>query len=242
MIFSKEVLDKFEEIWREKKTLTISGVNGIGQEFTTCGRITTTDQGEMGCHDNHVYLEFGTSKDSPTRKQTAYFAPFSTEIDKNLSFCELILYALEISDENGNVIFSNEDKDLILKITEENAKRENAENKKKGRDILEEDMDPVTKKLMEMIGRPIILDGDKGVLIGVMHGASNQGTTIVNYYSGPIVGSMHVCHDSILETEDLNGKIEKVEENHPVETIKIFRHRAQRIADASLSQDMWLMD
>ena len=238
MTFSKEVLNKFEEIWREGKTLTISGVNGVGQEFTTCGRITTTDQGEIGCHDNHVYLEFGTSKDSPTRKQTAYFAPFSTEIDKNLSFCELILYALEISDENGNVIFSNEDKDLILKITEENAKRENAENKKKGRDILEKDMDPVTKKLMEMVGKPIILDGDKGVLIGVMHGASKQGSTIVNYYSGPIVGSMFVDFYSKLETEDLNGKIEKVEENNPFETIKIFRRRAQRIADASSSQEM----
>ena len=238
MTFSKEVLDKFEEIWREGKTLTISGVNGVGQEFTTCGRITTTDQGEIGCHDNRVYLEFGTSKDSPTSKQTAYFAPFSTEINKNLSFRELILYAFEISDENGNLIFSNEDKDLILEITEENAKRENTANKKEGRDILEEDMDPVTKKLMEMIGRPIILDGNKGVLIGMMHGASKQGTTIVNYYSGPLVGSMHVCHDSILETEDLSGKIEKVEENNPFETIKIFRHRAKRIEDASSSQEM----
>ena len=241
MTFSKEVLDKLEEIWREGKTLTISGVNGIGQEFTTCGRITTTDQGKIGCHDNRVYLEFGTSKDSPTRKQTAYFAPFSTEIDEASFFCELRLYALEISDENGNVIFSNENKDLILEITEKNAKRVNAENKKEGRDILEEDMDPVTKKLMEMIGKPIILDGDKGVLIGVMRGA-NQGSTIVNYYSGPLVGSMYVYPDSILKTEDLNGKIEKVEENNPFETIKIFRHRAQRIADASSSQEMWLMD
>ena len=238
MTFSKEVLDKFEEIWREGKTLTISGVNGVGQEFTTCGRITTTDQGEIGCHDNHVYLEFGTSKDSPTRKQTAYFAPFSTEIDKNLSFCELILYALEISDENGNLIFSNEDKDLILKTTERNAKRVNAENKKEGRDILEKDMDPVTKKLMEMVGKPIILDGNKGVLIGVVRGAANQGSTIVNYYSGPIVGSMFVGFYSKLETEDLNGKVEKVEENNPFETIKIFRHRAKRIADASSSQEM----
>lgn len=238
MTFSKEVLDKFEEIWRGRKTLTISGVNGVGQEFTTCGRITTTDQGEIGCHDNHVYLEFGTSKDSPTRKQTAYFAPFSTEIDKNLSFCELILYALEISDENGNLIFSNEDKDLILKTTERNAKRVNAENKKEGRDILEKDMDPVTKKLMEMVGKPIILDGKEGVLIGMVRGAANQGSTIVNYYSGPIVGSMFVDFYSKLETEDLNGKIEKVEENNPFETIKIFRHRAKRIADASSSQDM----
>ncbi len=233
MTFSKEVLDKFEEIWREGKTLTISGVNGMGQEFTTCGRITTTDQGEIGCRDNRVYLEFGAKNASEKPK---YIASFLTKLGED-SLNRINLFAFEIKDENGNLIFSNEDKDSILEEIKFIKEQMDKQNQSIGLFISENDkLDPVTKEFMEMVGKPFKLEGEDGKVAGVLIGVdryTNRGKTLFWYYHGAYEEMGYVDSKSVLKTEDLNGEETILAENTPSNSREIFDFRKRMAEDAS---------
>ncbi len=233
MTFSKEVLDKFEEIWREGKTLTISGVNGMGQEFTTCGRISITKKGEGAFGSNYVYLQFGAKNASEKPK---CIASFLTKLGED-SLNRINLFAFEIKDENGNLIFSNEDKDSILKEIELIKEQMDKQNQSIGLFISENDkLDPVTKEFMGMVGKPFKLEGEDGKVAGVLIGVdryTNRGKTLFWYYHGADEEMGYVDSKSVLKTEDLNGEETILAENTPSNSREVFDFRKRMAEDAS---------
>ena len=115
MAFSEELAKKLEQAWKDKKEISVFGVNSIGDKFTTTGRITTTDKGESAVYalDEAVFLEFGQSKDSPNRKQTSYFAPFQAKYTEDSNY-EFFIINIRI---DGVVVFENPQTKYILKET-----------------------------------------------------------------------------------------------------------------------------
>ena len=191
--FNQQQLDILKACWEDKKVITIEGVNGWGQPFVTKGRITTTDKGEPGIYEDCLYIEFGRTKDAPGRKQTTYFAPFDLEAEKEKYFIKQLIIKRIIV--NGVEIYKPLNEYVIDGATFVNKVR------LKDDFVSEKDVsDPVSKALFHMIGKPIHLDGDSYVLVGIdKHGLQVR--------KGPMLGGVHVRKNSYVYTEANDGKI-----------------------------------
>ena len=190
----KEILKK---CWEDGTLITIEGINDRGDKFVTTGRITTTDNGEPGIEDDAIYLEFGVTKERPAGKQTAYFAPYRLNIETQGYFpCDFTIKRLFAGDEE---IYWVENEDEIDEIAEE--------NRRTIPEPLLRDGDVVSKAMLKMIGKPIQIDGDCCVLLGVERNGCFQ------VRKGPLVGGLHVNDCSILYTEDNNGEKIKLASN-----------------------------
>lgn len=212
MKFSEKQMEILRKIWEQKGYITITGVNSYGEEFETTGRITTTDRGAMGvtAETGCVYVEFGTSKDDPDRKQTSYFAPFKSQC-KDKPYRELYIFDIKYGDE---VIFENDEKEIILEKTQKHAEQDRLLMEKEGRDEIVDC--PVVRALRTMIGKPINLDGNTGVLIA-LKGSNFYGGPMLDIFSGPLLGGIHVSASSMLLTEDNQGEITLLAKNNPAE-------------------------
>ena len=216
--FSKEQIERLSQGWvgepGEGELLTIKGINAVGDEFTTIGRITTTDQGRAGIDEDKIWIEFGVSKSSPDRKQTKFFAPFELNIERSEYAHGLIVKSIE--NESGELIYVNDKFDEIEKIAVLNKK----DNEKKHTQLIEEDS--VTTALKNMIGKAIIL-GDirrdnlgeyTGVLESIDH-INRRGEPVVECFSGPGMFNTFVTITSVLKEENNKGKIRVIEINDP---------------------------
>jgi len=181
MKFSNEEIKRLEKAWKNKEELTIHGVNGYGQKFSTTGRIATTDSGKLAMDEvredsDCIYLEFGKTKTFP--EITEYLAPFFTGFIPTYYSPDLYIY--EISDSNGKTIFNNYSADDIARRSAKAGEAFEKNMKKEGRYIDDDNMDEISKKLKNMIGKPIIIKSPDGVYSGVficINGANNKGLT-----------------------------------------------------------------
>lgn len=234
MKISQQMIDDLGKLCEKNVQITIKGFNDFGQEFTTTGRITRTDKGKPGVEDYAVYVEFG--KEVPKngkKKQSEYFAPFKFDYDGSWPGHSLIVD--EILLPNGEVIFKNPDAEQYKEQALKNKQAEDEKNKKDGRDL--DELDPVTEKLSEMIGKPIVLDnGSSGVFVSCA-AASNDGSPILHIVQGPLAGSAFVGPTSKLYTESLDGELNLVEDNAKtredfVKVSEIFKARKSKIEQA----------
>ena len=234
MEFLEKDMEILKDYWEKKEPVIIHGVNGFGQRFTTEGKITTTDNGKPGVYPEVIYVEFGATKDKPDSKQTRYFAPFCTEIGPIIEYS---LHILKIENKKGEVIFENADSEYILEEIGKKAKEKKSKYANEGRWLDEEDLDVVTEKLQDMVGKPVIINGNSGVLISANY-ACNNGETIAQISKGPGVTCEFVGACSKLETEDFDGKITKLAENDSKETMKKIDIRSQKIRDHKVNYEM----
>ena len=202
MVFESEHIQILTKIWECNEYITIKGINCYGQQFETTGRIATTDDGKIGitAEDGEIFLQFGQSKQAPTRKQTQYFAPFELGNEDGMfsSFC-----IFEISF-NGEVFFENDKKDFILeRVQAAQAIRQKA-LAREGRDVLPDW--PVVEALNEMVGKPVVINGSRGVFVG-LDGLTYAGTVSSVMRSGPLLGAVPVGRNASVKTESNDGKI-----------------------------------
>ena len=220
MKFSEDLVRELYKAWKEGKLVKINGMNTYGEQFTTEGRITTTDKDTIGINDGVVFLEFGKSKDSETRKQTRYFAPYKTDIETELDFG---IFTIEIE---GKIVYENPNKEKMIEEGKIKDQQEQERLQTEGRWTLPQC--PVVEQLKNMVGKPIILDNNHGVLHNV-RGTNMLGNPMVEIRSGTLVGAISVKTNSVLETEDNNGKISTLAQNNPQE----YSQAVSRLESAS---------
>ena len=208
MKFSEDLVRNLYKAWKEGKLVKINGMNTYGEQFTTEGRIATTDKNTIGIEDGVVFLEFGKSKTSETRKQTRYFAPYKTDIETEWDFG---IFTIEIE---GKIVYENPNKEKMIEAGKIKDQQQQARLQAEGRWTLPQC--PVVEEITKMIGKPIVLDNECGVLHNV-RGVNLLGNPMVTIRSGPLVGSISVKTNSVLETEDNYGKISTLAQNNSQE-------------------------
>lgn len=198
MKFTQDQLNQFKQIWAEGKELTIKGINNFGEPFETTGRITTDDKGHGGIYENTLYIEYGTEKDSPTRKQTKWFAPYTTEYRDSIILDHFVIFSIECE---GKTLFENPEKEEIKQKAEENAKDKIKKSASEGRDRIIDC--PVVDFLKTKIGQPIRIktlvksnnewewDVTDAVLLGIV-GCTYSGYPIIELRDGPGVTNCFV--------------------------------------------------
>lgn len=223
MEFSTELIYKLENIWQKRGYITISGISSLGKPFTTTGRITTTDYGKMGvdAEMQTIFLEYGKSKVSPSRKQTRYFAPFTAKETKDC--CALYIFEIRYED---IVIYKNNDQTLIEESVNHVVTAKNNELEKEGRDVILSC--PVVGRLKNMTGKPIVLDGHCGVLVGIK-GSTYLGNPMVDMFVGPGRVGVFVKENSVLYTEDNKGVFHFLAENDKKEYNENLKPIVERI-------------
>ena len=214
VIFSEELVNKLKEAWKLGKKIKITGVNYYGVEFSTEGKITTDDSNEPGFGNYEeitsiINLEFAKSKHYPDDSRTCFVAPFKTKI----SYAEnsLIILSIEI---DGEVVFENPNTKLICNKTKKNGKDLLAKLEKNQTDYPD---CPVMQEINKLVGKPVIVDGEEGVLVSV-DGVSGDGYPIVNIYVSPYyLCSLNIHGDSVLSTEMEDGTRVVLAKNDPEE-------------------------
>ena len=56
---NKELYDYFKKVWKSGGTITIAGINSLGNEFETTGRIATDFLDNISVYESFIYLNFG---------------------------------------------------------------------------------------------------------------------------------------------------------------------------------------
>lgn len=220
MKFSEDLVRELHKAWKEGKLVKINGINTYGDQFTTEGRITSTDKGTICIEDGVVFLEFGKSKDRETRKQTRYFAPYKTDMDTSWDFG---IITIEI---DGTQVYENPNKEKMIQECQIQGQQQKEDLESEGRWMLPEC--PVVEQLKNMVGKPIILDNNYGVLHNV-RGINMLGNPMVEIRSGNLVGAISVRGNSVLRTEDNDGKIFRLASNNPQE----YSQAVSRLESAS---------
>ena len=236
MIISPEKINELNKLCDQGAELKITGFNGLGFRFDTTGRITRTDASKPAIYEDCIFIEFGNQPSSYAPQRTDIFAPFSTEFDAKIHTPARTLIIEKIELPNGEVIFQNEDAEKYFQTAIAEGEKYDAKIKKEGRNIRE--VDPVTKKLPEIIGKPIIVDGVRcGVLTNFLT-IANDGSVIVEFLVGPGVSNSFIRKDTRVCTTDLSGNIKFVEVNgkskEECEFLdRIYENRQERILETS---------
>lgn len=219
MKFTQAQIALLKQIWAEEKQITIKGINNFGEPFETTGRVTTDDKGNAGIYDNAIYLEYGTEKVSASRKQTKWFAPYSTEYRQSTLIDSFVIFSVE---SEGKAIFENPEKDDIKQAAKENAKSQAKKAESEGLDRLVDC--PVVDFLKTKIGQAVriktLVKEDQewewkvtdGVLLGIK-GCTYSGYPIVELCDGP-----GVCNTFVEHTTQASG----VEED--MTTVRVVRN------------------
>lgn len=219
--FTRKQIEVLKDLCLNKKLIKVTGINGIGDEFETEGRITRNDLGETAVYPKGLYIEFGQSRENGS-KQTDYYAPFQLNIDNGgiEPYAQFVIKS--IVDEEGNLIYNNDNFKKIEKV----AKRNLTKEIKKGYYTahLIEDFDPVSDKLRSMVAKPINIDGTECVFTA-LRSITYNGSTSITVRKGPLVGSIPVSKDSYLATEHNDGTLEVIAVNKAEEVDRIFKER-----------------
>ena len=237
MIISQEKMEELKRLCEQRTEFKIVGFSGLGFKFETVARITKDDNVEPAVYDNCIFFEFGNVSKGYAPQRTDLFGAYTTDYDKTRQSPEstLIIERVELS--NGEVVFQNEDAEKYYETAKKDCVKYTENLKKDGRLLVQ--TDPVTEKLSQMIGQPVIIDGRKGVVSNCLM-VSNNGSVCVDLLDGPGRSNTFVKKDSRLTTTDLQGNIEFIEVNGKSkeeckEIDKIFAERQNRILEASNS-------
>ena len=226
MKFTKTQLQTLKQIWAEEKPITIKGVNNHGEAFETTGRITTDDNGAVGCQEKIVFVEFGKEKNSPKRKQTKWFAGYRTEYHDNENVYELYIFSIECE---GKLIYENADKEMIKEKTKKNKQKCIASKAKDGLDRIVDC--PVVRFVKSKIGQPITIrslkktaDGwdwvaSEGVVYGI-EGCTYAGAPIVDLADGVGIFGAFIDESSVAVTVEDDKEKEVVVRNDVLDFIE----------------------
>ena len=73
MLMSKELVAKLKEFGEDKTKIVIEGFNGVGDTFTTKGKIAKGDESNPVVYENVVFLDFGYREGRPYSELVASF-------------------------------------------------------------------------------------------------------------------------------------------------------------------------
>ena len=197
--FSKEQIAILTKFCEERKYVIVSGINSYNEPFIVKARITHNDKNLPGIYDDKLVLEFGKEKDSPERKQTKWFGFYDLNIREQFINPDLIIQS--IKDEEGNIIYQDNNFEEVKSKAVELAEKDKIENQYRKIKVC----DTVTSELKKLIGHPITLDDTEGILVSCNH-VTNMGDVIVRVMSGPLSGNCFVKSDSVLKTIDENDE------------------------------------
>ena len=178
MKLSQEQINMFNTLCENRTVFIITGFNDFGQEFETAARITHDDSNQPGIYDTCIFFEFGNQPSKVAPQRTDIFGAFLTDYTSENSVGNSLIID-KIMLENGQVLFENPDSEKYYKTAKLNSEKYNKQNEAEGRNLTK--LDPVTAKLPEMIGKPIIVDGiRRGVLINASR-VANNGSVIMEF-------------------------------------------------------------
>lgn len=216
MIFEKneKLTELLKKAFENKEDITIEGVNGIGTKFKTTGKIAGDDNGEAEIYNEVLALQFDFNKNNLIKNPKERISTFFKTSRKDVYFFDPSLYIFTIYDSNGNVIYENPNKDKLseeIKLFSEMNQKRDIEEKRN----LEE-LDDVTKKLFDYIGKPIIIVEDGTYQSGVLaciNGANNYGRTMIDIRVATLCGGLSIGENTALYTVNKNNDIELVADN-----------------------------
>ena len=227
----KELYDYFKKVWERDGYITIVGINSLGDEFETVGRIATDDNGDMSVYEDCIFLSFGD------KNNRDLIAPYDTV---NLDGENVMtgLFIKEIRDLKGDILFENPNFESIAKDAEKNAKKAKERDQQFGFDITEDDA--VTEKLRGLIGRPIVLDEDGRRTYGVLSevkGSAFDGRTVLCIRNSVLAGTAFVGDKTALFTIAFNGEEKFLADNalpsQALRTERVMSNRRRRIKSHS---------
>lgn len=226
MEFSEEFIKKLYSIYFQDEPISIRGINSVGQEFRVKGKISRANSGRECIYDDKIYLQFGRRMKRNEQFHTAYSAPYCLNLKQFSDYtCDSTLVIFAIYDKNRNKIFENPNKKEITRKALINRTLEKEKLAKKNLNITE--IDPLTKALETMVGKPVVIDGHFGVFVKTNGFDQKTGGTKVELFSGAIRDYFAINNQSILFTEDNKGTLEYVAHN-TCNTQKIFNERVLR--------------
>jgi len=231
MLLTQEIQERLKALCDGESKITIEGFNAFGDSFTTKGKVSKGDEGKPVVYEDVVYVDFGHREGRP---YSSFVAPFKSEVDMSDTFGKSLVIK-KITLENGEVLFENADADKYLQVAKANMEKYKKQAEAEGRWI--EEHDGVSSELMSLLGKPIVLDGQEGVLAELPRKANNFGGAMITVRSTSLAGGLHVNPGSTLETVNLEtGEREYVvskKEYEPREVIAIHERRSEKIKKAS---------
>ena len=217
MIFEKneKLTELLKKAFENKEDITIEGVNGIGAKFKTTGRIAGDDNGEAEIYEKALVLQFDFNKNNLIKNPKERISTFfQTLREEDVYLFDPSLYIFTIYDSNGNIIYNNPNKDKLLEETKLFSEVKHKQDIKEKRNLIE--LDDVTKKLFDYIGKPIIIVEDGTYQSGVLacvNGANNYGRTMIDIRVATLCGGLSIGENTALYTVNKNNDIELVADN-----------------------------
>lgn len=219
--FTTDEVRRLSDACYNGELLTLTGVNGYGERFETSGRIAKEKDGFPAVNHEAILMEFGKKV---SEEKDKYTCPF--EVNIRGSYDPIAHFHIEsITGEKGEKIYQN---DNFQKI-EEKAKYflENAKKEGYYTAHLIEKLDPVSEKLKEMVGKPIILSSrssDRVVFCG-LNGVTPRGETTITVRDEFFISSTFVFANDILSTMDNEGNIQELASNKVPEIEEIYDNK-----------------
>lgn len=194
MLLTQEIQEKLKLLCDGKTKIVIEGINGLGDPFVTKGMISRGDNGQPVVYENVIFVDFGHREGRP---YSEFVASFLTNCKEKIYEDDFIIARITL--ENGEVLFENEDIEKYVAEAQDNMTKYEEKAKAEGRWI--DEYDPVSAKLMTMVGKPFRIGDSQGVLTVPPRKASNFGSAIVGYKT---VGMTCVFVDADSCLESLN--------------------------------------
>jgi len=235
MVLSQEQISQLKKYCGKNIALNVIGFNDLGQRFETTARITVDDLMEPAVYETGIFFEFGNTPKSHSPQRTDIFAPYLLDYSPKEYPAGNALIIDKITLPSGEVILQNPDSEKYYEQALQQKQKFDERINKNGMNITE--YDPVTAKVSNMIGQPVIIDGRReGVLLNVS-GVTIYGDAILNFIrDGGAKTCAFVKKDSRATTVDLDGNIKFIEVNGKTEEEckridKIYQDRLDRQAE-----------
>lgn len=170
-MFDQSQLEQLHSAYDQKKLVEVSGVNSYGEKFSTYGKLVNGYKTQKGVNSKTgiLCLELDTLK-MPNGREVKSEITYTTKYRADNYFM-----ALKINID-GATVFENPNKSEILAKAQHYKQKTEAKLVEEGKDFVVDC--PVVRGLRSLIGRPVVLDNDCGVVVSV------QGSDM---YNNPIV-------------------------------------------------------
>lgn len=206
-MFDQSQLEQLHSAYDQKKLVEVSGVNSYGEKFSTYGKLVNGYKTQKGVNSKAgiLCLELDTLK-LPDGVEVKPKVIYTTKYRADNRF---IILKINI---DGITVFENPNKSEILAKAQYCKQKTETKLAEEGKDFVVDC--PVVRGLRSLIGRPVVLDNDYGVVISV------QGSDL---YNNPMVyldrntGIEHVIvvGESCLYSNNLANELTFVCENDP---------------------------
>ena len=207
--FSTDERNALRDAFQNNESLIISGVNAFGQPFKVVGKISPHSNGNAAIYFYKVFFEFGNEYISDEINHTKWAAPYHLNLEVSKHANQLVV--LSIEKKSGEKIYEAKNVAEIMKNAMANQKLF-LEDKK---NLKINSLDPVTKKLQNLVGCPVTLEGYatvNGVLSNVMR-VDPQGRPMVQILSSTVIAYTRVHDITKLYTINENNELEKIADN-----------------------------